>query len=115
MHEGYKLWDWRYDLENERVLHLLGDKMKIYTPSNLSGTRKLANHWVRSRMGQPAVECGKVCTVREAGVAVKAVASFADALESEILRDYLMEVLKEWGCCWMWKTLRLIGDKDWIK
>ena len=66
-------------------------------------------------MGQPAVECGKVCTVREAGVAVKAVASFADAPESEILPDCLMDVLKEWGCCWMWKTLRLIGDEDWIK
>ena len=71
MHEGYKLWDWRYDLENERVLYLLGDKMDIYKPSNLAGTRRLANRWVRSRMGQPAVECGKVCTVREAGVAVK--------------------------------------------
>ena len=95
MHEGYTLWDWRYDLENERVLHLLGDKMNIYTPSNLAGTRRLANRWVRSGMGQPAVECVKVCIVREAGVAVKDIASFADAPESEILPDCLMDALKE--------------------
>ena len=50
--------------------------------------------------------------MREAGVAVKAVASFADTPESEILPDCLMGVLKEWECCWRWKTLRLIEDKD---
>ena len=88
--------------------------MDIYTPSNLAGTRRVVNRWVRSRIGQPAVESGKVCTVREAGVAVKAVASFVDAPESEILPECLMEVLKEWGCRWMWKTLRLIGDEDWM-
>ena len=102
-------------LENERVLHLLGDKMDMYTPSNLAGTRRMANRWVRSRIGQLAVKCGKMCTVRKAVVAVKAVASFTDAPESEILPDCLMEVLKEWGSCWMWKILRLIGDEDWIK
>ena len=26
-----------------------------------------------------------------------------------------MEVLKEWGYCWIWKTLRLTRDKDWNK
>ena len=66
-------------------------------------------------MGQPIAESGKVCTVREARVAVKAVVSFADAPESEILPDGLMEVLKKWGCCWMWKKLRLVGNEDWMK
>ena len=77
------------------MLHLLGDKMDIYTPSNLAGTRRTANRWVRLRMGQPAVKCEKMCTVREAGVAVKAVISFTDAPESEILPDCLIEGLKE--------------------
>ena len=100
MHDGYKVWDWRYDFENEIVLHLRGDKMNIYTPSNLAGTRRTANRWIRSRIGQPAEECGKVCTVREAGVAVKAVTSFADPPEAEILPVCLREVQKEWGYCW---------------
>ena len=73
--------------------------MDIYTPSNLAGTRRVVNRWVMSRIGQSVVESGKVCTVREAGVAVKAVASFVDAPESEILPECLMEVLKEWGSC----------------
>ena len=94
-HDSYKAWDWRYDFKNERVLHLLGDKMDIYTSSNLAGSRRTANRWIRSRADQPAVKSGKVCTVRETGLAVKAVASFADAPKTEILPDCLMDVLKE--------------------
>ena len=44
---------------------------------------------------------------------MKAVVSLADAPESKLLPDCLMEVLKELGYCWMRKALRLIGDKDW--
>jgi hypothetical protein len=88
--------------------------MDIYIPSNLAGTQRTVNRWIRSRMGQPAEECGKVCTLRDIGVTVEAITSFTDPLESEVLPDGIMEVLKEWGCCWIWKTLRLIGDEDWI-
>ena len=27
----------------------------------------------------------------------------------------IKEVLKEWGCTWMWKSLRLVGSDEWIK
>ena len=70
-HNGYKVCDWRYDLENERLLYLLGDKIYIYTPSTLAGTQRPANRWIRSRAGKPANKCGK----------------------AEILQDCLMEVL----------------------
>ena len=53
--------------------------------------------------------------MRETWVAVKVVAYFSDLLKVEILPDCLMEVLKECGCCLMWKTLRLICDENWIK
>ena len=53
MHDGYTMWDWRYNLENGRVLHLLEYKMDIYISSNLTGTQRMANHWIRSRMIQP--------------------------------------------------------------
>ena len=44
MDNGYTVWDWRCDLENRRVLHQLGDNMDMYTPSNLAGTQRTANH-----------------------------------------------------------------------
>ena len=37
-HPGYKIWDWRYDMENARLLHMKGKVMDVYVPSNLSGT-----------------------------------------------------------------------------
>ena len=27
----------------------------------------------------------------------------------------IKEVLKEWGCTWMWKYLRIVGSDEWIK
>ena len=27
----------------------------------------------------------------------------------------IKEVLKEWGCTWMWKSLRIVGSGEWIK
>ena len=27
----------------------------------------------------------------------------------------IKEVLKEWGCTWMWKSLQLVGSDEWIK
>ena len=48
-------------------------------------------------------------------VAVKVVTSFADPHKSEVLPDLLMKVLTHWGCCWMLKTIRLVGNKGWVK
>ena len=33
--KGYKIWDWRWDLEGRRLLHFKGDVMDIYRPSTL--------------------------------------------------------------------------------
>ena len=27
----------------------------------------------------------------------------------------ILEVLEEWGCTWMWKSLRLMGDDHWLE
>ena len=43
MHNGYNMCDWRYDLKNGRVLHLLEDRMEIHTSSNLVGMKNMAN------------------------------------------------------------------------
>jgi hypothetical protein len=29
--------------------------------------------------------------------------------------ETILEVLEEWGCAWMWKSLRLIGDDHWLE
>ena len=44
-----------------------------------------------------------------------AVLSNTDPPREEIMPTKIKEVLKEWGCTWMWKSLRLVGSDDWIK
>ena len=44
-----------------------------------------------------------------------AVVSNADPPREEIMPTKIKEVLKEWGCTWMCKSLRLVGSDEWIK
>ena len=44
-----------------------------------------------------------------------AVVSNTDPPREEIMPTKIKEVLKEWGCTCMWKSLRLVGSDDWIK
>ena len=44
-----------------------------------------------------------------------AVVSNADPPREEIMPTKIKEVLKEWVCTWMWKSLRLVGSDECIK
>ena len=115
LHKGYKIWDWRYDTENCKLLHLKRNTMDVYVPSNLSGTRHTPNRCIRRRIDQEVQDQGKICTARDAGLAVKAIESMANPPEKEIVPDSLLGVLRESGCMWMWKSMHSFGNKDWIK
>ena len=84
--------------------------MDIYAPSNLSGSINTPNRWIRHRVDQKAQNQGNICTLREAGIAIKAVEPVAEPPEEEVMPASQLEVLKAWGCTWMWDSLRLVGD-----
>ena len=75
----------------------------------------VVNRWTRTRIGQELEQCGQVCTICEVELAVVAVVSNTDPPREEIMPTNTKEVLKEWGCTWMWKSLRLVGSDEWIK
>ena len=57
---------------------------------------------------------GLICSVREVVPAVVAITSTAlPVIEPEPPTSFL-DVLREWGSTWMWDSLRLIGDDDWL-
>ena len=56
-----------------------------------------------------------MCTIREVDLAFVAVVSNTDPPRKEIMPNKIKEVLKGWGCTWMWKSLRLVGSDEWIK
>ena len=48
-------------------------------------------------------------------MAVKAVLSSAEPPREEQMPKKIKEVLEEWGGNWMWKSLRILGNDEWIK
>ena len=70
------------------------------------------NRWTRTRIGQEPNQGGHVCNIREVELAVVAVVSNADPPREDIMPTNIKEVLKEWGCMWMWKSLRLVGSDE---
>ena len=53
-----KVWNWRWDLEGQRLLHLKGDKMDVYVASNLPRMEGIANRWTRSQIDREAKKVG---------------------------------------------------------
>ena len=70
----------------------------------------VVNRWTRTRIGQEPDQGGQVCTIREVELTVVAVVSNVDPPHEEIMPTKIKEVLKEWVCTWMWKSLRLTGS-----
>ena len=63
-HKGYKIWNWRWDLEGKRLIHFKGEVMDVYRPSSLPRMVNVVNRWTRTRIGQELEQCGQVCTIR---------------------------------------------------
>ena len=112
--KGTKLWDWRLDEEANELLHFQGDTVDVYKPSLLRYDRG-SNRWTRSRRNQTRVKRGQLCSVRDAGPATVSIVCVSTALEPAIPPSTILEVLREWGNIWLWETLRLIGEDDWLQ
>ena len=87
------------------MIHFKGEVMDVYRPSSLPQMVNVVNRWTRTRIGQELEHCGQVCTICEVEMAVVAVVSNTDPPCEEIMPTKIKEVLKEWGCTWIWKSL----------
>ena len=82
--------------------------MDVYKPSSLPRMVNVVNRWTRKSIGQELDQGGQVCTIREVELAVVAVVSNTDPPQEDIMPTKIKEVIKEWGCTWMWKSLRIV-------
>ena len=113
--KGYTICDWTWYPEGRRLLHFKGDVMDIYRPSKLPRMENVANRRKRTRIRQEPEVRGQVCTTREVDLAVVAIVSNTDPPREHIMPISIKQVLKEWGCTWMWRSLRIVGDDNWIR
>ena len=72
-------------------------------------------HWEMTNEGQPQENCGKLCTVETVAQGKKVIVSQVSGAKEQTMPTTILEVLEEWGCTWMWKSLRLVGDDNWLE
>lgn len=58
---------------------------------------------------------GDVCTIREKGSGVVEIESSTTVWPPRPMPECFLEVLEEWGCRWMWGSLRLYGEDNWLE
>ena len=74
---GHKIWEWRYHSSLNRLLHLKGAVMDIYTPSAVPLYANRPNFWTRSRIEVAAEEVGDICSVKHVALAVYSILTTA--------------------------------------
>lgn len=116
LHQGHKIWDWRYQEDEEKLYHLKGASMDVYTASGVPGFEGRRNCWSRSQWDVPINIRGNLCTVREVSLAVMSVVSHTTPPPAELVEcSTFWEVLNGWGCTWMWEKLQMVGEDNWIQ
>lgn len=109
LHEGYKVWEWRVNVAEKYLLHYTRGGMDIFEPTN-----EMARKWERMQEGCEAEILGLPCTVREGRANTVNVITVGGEPDPVTLPESFMDVLREWGNTWMWKSLRSVGDDDWL-
>ena len=62
----------------------------------------------------PQVVRGEICSVKEVARGVFAIEATAQPPVPVDPPTTLLDVIEDWGCLWLWKTLRLYGDDNWL-
>lgn len=88
--------------------------MDVYTPSLVRGYIRRPNCWTRAQSNVPREDCRVLCTVKEVGLAVWSVCSYANAAPVPSTPQSFWEVMQEWGYTWLWEELQLVGPTDWL-
>jgi hypothetical protein len=57
LHDDYKVWEWRYDVEGVKLRHIYGDKMGVY------GLAENGRSWTLEQEEAELIEGGVPCTV----------------------------------------------------
>ena len=110
-----KIWEWRLDNEDTRLLHIKGGVMDLYKLSQVRRYATTPNQRTQVQIAIPKENVGQYCTIREVAPEVIAVVSHMDPPPSPLKHDSFLDVLIEWGCTWMWDSMLLVGKYDWIK
>ena len=113
-HEGYKIWLWRYDPSGPSLHYLRPVGMDVYQKVQGACTHS-TTCWELTQEGATRDESGKWCTVQHNGNDRQVILSMVGQPCPKEMPETILDVLREWGCIWMWRSLCLIADDHWLE
>ena len=109
LHRATKKWEWRLNSEERYLLRYQKGSMGVYVPAGNTLRR-----WKQEEIGRKEEIMGRPCSVRQCFNGTVAITSEAQLPQTMAPSGTILDVLSEWGNVWVWKTLRLIGDDNWL-
>ena len=103
---GHKIWNWRHDEDNSRLMYYIEGVMDIYKATQLPRNRNTMNSWTRVSTNHPDEINGNICSVREVALAVVAITSTATPTCLQEMPTCFLDLLVEWVSTWLWYSLR---------
>ena len=89
----HKIWEWRIDNDDTGLLHIKGEVMDVYKPSQVGRYATTPNRCTQVQIAMPTAKVGKYCTIREVAPDVIAVLSHTDLPPSPLKHDSFLDVL----------------------
>ena len=112
--KSFKIWEYRYDEEQNQILYLQGNVMDVYSPLLVPRYSNRPNCFTRSRIDAPLKSRGKICTIKQVSLAVIGVLSSTDSAPEKEKPQSFWEIVRNWGQTWLWDNLVISGDIEWI-
>jgi hypothetical protein len=111
---GHKIWERQYHKDSNRLFHLKGILMDIFTPSAIPLYANRPNFWTRSRIEVPREELGDICLVKLVALVVYSVLSNSASPPIPISPADCWHAIKVWGNSWIWDNLSMRGEVSWL-
>ena len=112
---GHKIWNYCHDVYNSRLLHYIEGVMNIYKVTKIPRHQNTTNRWTRKRTNKPPEINGNISSFREVSLVVAEINSTATPPRTQEMPTCFLDVLIEWVSTWFWKSLRLVGEYNWLE
>ncbi len=110
MGETHRIHPWRWCQESNTLLHTArgSETTDVY-----SNTVKKSNRYTKMAT-RPRQERGDVCSMEEIQPGVFRVMSMVHKAPVATPHSTFLEVLREWGCMWLWEHMSIEGGTEWV-
>ncbi len=108
--KSHQVREWRWCALLNKLLRYYQDAASMDVYKN---TTKKLNKYMKS-FPTPRVVRGNICSVDEIQPGVFRITSTAQEAQDPAKPTTFVEVLREWGCSWLWEYMPVKGETDWI-